>query len=412
MSSGNRPDALPPGLSTGLALVMNGRLPTDSGEVFRAGVTGEVLAGGVGVLVPAGGGAVTVTVAETCGFLGKFAAVAIAVRRTDVTPVAEAATGICARSWRWAEFASTAPRSHDEVPLWVPHPKLNADFTPAGAACRLTVASGTLPPTVQALTVHCAVCPRWILDWPGCTATQRLTCEGVAAAGTMNATAVIDEVGLPDGLGVVDAGLPVVADWVADGELLDFVGLAVLALGETLPDADAEGVGAVSAVGLGDAEPLGVGVPVGGLVLGVAVGLVGVGVGVGVGLGDGAGSCSGSHCCTVVAVVTVNSAAAAPGRLALAADAVAENPVALAARTPPVTKPTTAGCTCAKRMRGPAQCCSLLRRNDYSVWSGYIRRGAPGSCSTPPIGHQGRRMAPPPTLTRRAPKPITMPETR
>lgn len=179
-----------------------------------------------------------------------------------------------------------------------------------------------------------------MLDWAGCTATQRLTCGGCVAAGVVNAMAVMDVVGLPDGLGAV------VADWVADGEPLDVVGLPGLALGETLPDADADadaegvGEGGESAVGLGDAEPLGVGVPAGGLVdgpapgevvpvLGVAVGLVcvgvgvgvgvGVRVGVGVGLGDGAGSCSGSHCCPVppaVAVVTANSAVAAPGRLA------------------------------------------------------------------------------------------------
>ena len=126
----------------------------------------------------AGLAAVTDTVADACGSVVRPAALAAAVKRTEVTVVAVAATAIFACSWRWADFASRAPRSHDALPSWLPQPKLNVGFRLAGAAIRRMVASGTLPPCVQAVTVHRAVCPRWMLDLAGCTATQRLTCPG------------------------------------------------------------------------------------------------------------------------------------------------------------------------------------------------------------------------------------------
>ena len=172
VSVGNRPAALPPGLSTGLALGRYGRLPTVSGE------TSVVLPGALGSaeFVAAGLAAVTDVVADTCGSLVRPATLATAVKRTEVTVVAEAATAICACNWRWADFASSAPRSHDALPSWLPQPKLNTGFRLAGAAIRRTVASGTLPPCAQAVTVHRAVCPRWMLELAGCTATQRLAC--------------------------------------------------------------------------------------------------------------------------------------------------------------------------------------------------------------------------------------------
>lgn len=122
--------------------------------------------------------AVTDMVADACGSLVRPAALAAAVKRTEVTVVAEATTAIFACNWRWADFASSAPRSHDVPPLWLPQPKLNTGFRLAGAAIRRMVASGTLPPCAQAVTVHRAVCPRWMLEFAGCTATQRLTCPG------------------------------------------------------------------------------------------------------------------------------------------------------------------------------------------------------------------------------------------
>jgi len=101
VSEGNRPAALPPGLSSGLELgtsAMPGRSPTDSGDVSMPGVVGsDVLAfpelelelelEGVAV-----GAAVTVVASDTCGSLATFAAAATAVRLTDVTVVADVAT--------------------------------------------------------------------------------------------------------------------------------------------------------------------------------------------------------------------------------------------------------------------------------------------------------------------------------
>jgi len=127
------------------------------------------------------GAAVTVTVADAAGSLGKWAALTLAVSWTDVTLDAVAAIATRAWSWRWDELASTAPRSHDEVPSWLPQPKLNLGVTLEGDATSRTMASGTFPPFVQALTIHWADCPRWMLACVRCTPTQRLTCAGRAA---------------------------------------------------------------------------------------------------------------------------------------------------------------------------------------------------------------------------------------
>ncbi len=83
-------------------------------------------------------------------------------------------------SWAWscrgADFASTAPRSHADVPSALPQPKLNLGALPlAGVACSRTVASGTLPPVVHALTVHWTARPRSLLACAPATWTQRLT---------------------------------------------------------------------------------------------------------------------------------------------------------------------------------------------------------------------------------------------
>jgi hypothetical protein len=182
-----------------------------------------------------------------------------------------------------------------------------------------------------------------MLDCAACTATQRLTCpEGVTDL--VRATEVVV---------AVDFG---VADVV--------VGFGV-AVELVVADADADGVV--------DPEPLGSGVPVAGALvdagglagplvepLGVGVGVepvgVGVGVGVGVELGDGVGSASGWHCSTAVLAVATALVSCA----AWVADAAMENPVTVAASTPPATKPPTTGCTCAIRMKGPARAVRCL----------------------------------------------------
>ena len=72
----------------------------------------------------------------------------------------------------------------------LPQPKLKCGPRFAGAATSRTVASGTFPPCVQALTIHWADCPRLMLARVGCTATQRLTCA-VRAAGLVNAATLV-----------------------------------------------------------------------------------------------------------------------------------------------------------------------------------------------------------------------------
>lgn len=299
-------------------------------------------------------------------------------------------------------MASSAPRSHDALPSWLPQPKLNVGLRLAGAADNPMVASATLPPVAHAVTVHRAACPRWMLDCAVCTATQRLAgpAELVKATGLpLAGSAVADGLVVPDPVGVGDAvgvlacvGVAVwdeeeLADVLRDFVVvvagvfvagvfaaaeLDFadelaVGFAVaiplLALGVTLADEeDVPGEGDGSLVGVGDAELCGFGGSLveGSLVeaFGLAEALaepleadtVGVGVGVGVALGDAVAACSGSHCCAVpLAAAAVSVSPAACG-----ADAASEKPVAAAARTPPVTKPAITGCTCVIRMRGPA----------------------------------------------------------
>jgi hypothetical protein len=356
VSAGNRPAALPPGLSSGLALgapTTPGRSPTDSGEVSTPGV---VVPGVVGSLELEGlvaGAAVTVVASDTCGSLDTSVATATAVRRTDVTVVADVATVTFACSWRWAELASSAPRSHDALPSWLPQPKLNVGFRLVGAATRRTVASVTLPPVVQAVTVHRAACPRWILVCAGWSATQRLTCAAGVVEAARAAELVVDgSFVVADGLGVF-----VGVDFVDAEDFEDVVGVAVdladvlavavfvgvgvgvgvlVAVGVAVDFADALAVvvdfcaaaDVVAADGellvdfrvcvvvlVGDfeavllADELDVGVLVGELlvvgsvvdVVGLGEGLVELGDGVGVGLvlGDGVAATTGSHCCTV-----------------------------------------------------------------------------------------------------------------
>jgi hypothetical protein len=76
---GNRPEALPPGLSFGLVVGMLGSEPTGIGDV--AGVAGVVGLGRVvGVTDPD-----MVTAATAIGSLGRLAALPITVSRTNLT---------------------------------------------------------------------------------------------------------------------------------------------------------------------------------------------------------------------------------------------------------------------------------------------------------------------------------------
>ncbi len=147
---GNRPEALPPGLSVapvvGLVVGTLGR-PTAGSGVVAGGAVGVVA--GVEALA-----AVIVTVADARGSLGRPAALPTTVSRTDFTVDAVAGTVALASSCRSADFASIAPRSHDAVPSSLPQPKLNFGVRLSGVACSRTVALGTFPPFVQALITH------------------------------------------------------------------------------------------------------------------------------------------------------------------------------------------------------------------------------------------------------------------
>ena len=134
------------------------------------------------------------------------------------------------------------------------------------------------------------------------------------------------------------------------------------------------GVGEVESLGLGLVS-VGVGVGVGlglgevglgvglGVSLGVGVGLVDVGVGVGVGVGLvgvgvglGVGDCSGSHCWTIALAKSAETTGWAAVVTGSCINGAADTDVASTAdatRTPPVTKPTATGRTCAKRMIMP-----------------------------------------------------------
>ena len=211
--------------------------------------------------------------------------------------------------------------------------------------------------------------------------------EGVLL--TAGSAAAANEVGVA-GLVVFDVALAVLVCVVvgfalalevlvgAGEELVDGLAVAVvlgLAGVDTFKDADelvvadavcAEDKGSLLAVGVAVAEVLAVGSLADGCGLGEPLGDP---VGVGVGVGEEVDCGNGWHCCTA----PVDAATAAVSSTGCADGAASANPEAAAARTPPVTTPTTTGCTCAIRMKGPARAV----------------RGMPCSCRTPPLDTNG-----------------------
>ena len=115
------------------------------------------------------------TVADAVGSLVRLAALPITVSLTDFTDDAVVGTVDSAWSCRCADVASIAPRSHDAVPSSLPQPKLNFGAALDGVACSWTIASGRLPPVVQAVTTHWVVAPRLLVDSELVISTQRLT---------------------------------------------------------------------------------------------------------------------------------------------------------------------------------------------------------------------------------------------
>jgi len=92
VSDGNSAAALPPGLSAGLALDRSGRSPAASGEVLVTGRPASAEPAEPAEAAELAGTAVTVVVADACGSLDRPVALPTAVKLTDVTVVAEAAT--------------------------------------------------------------------------------------------------------------------------------------------------------------------------------------------------------------------------------------------------------------------------------------------------------------------------------
>jgi hypothetical protein len=333
---GNRPEALPPGLTV------------------RSGAeTPAMTPGNSDVVTPAtAGDGTTVMGAEASGSVRRFAALAMAVRLTAETAVAVRGMGTCAWSCRCAEVAFTAPRSHEDVPSLFPQPKLKLGAPlPAGVVSSWIFTSGTLPPDAQAATAHWAAWPGWRLCCKGATSTHTLT--GAALALTMAAVkttrldalpavATADGVGGGVGVGVgVDVGVAVAADVVG-------VGVGVTAVVETV----AVGV-AVVAVGVGVAL----------VVVGDAVGLAGVFVADG--LGDATIVWRGSHDSLLPGV----TAAAAATVLAVAAGMPHE---AAVSTTLPVTRVTADRRVCANHICVPActdRYCGRSRSTRSSVTS-------------------------------------------
>jgi hypothetical protein len=290
---GNRPEALPPGLSVGSWAEDPVRRPSGS-DVVTPGRAGDGR---------------TLMDADASGSVRKFAALAVAVRLTDETAVAVRGRATCAWSCRCAEVAFTAPRLQEDVPSLFPQPKLKlAVPLPAGVASSWICTSGTLPPVAQAATAHWAAWPGWRLCCKGTTSTHTLT--GAVLALTMAAkttrpdalpaVATAAELGAGVGVGVVvDVGVPVVG-----------VGVGVAVVVETV----AVGVAVVAAT---------VGVVVALVVVGDAVGLAEVFVADG--LGDATVAWRGSHDSLPLAVAAA-AAAAVP---------------AVAARMPPETAVST-----------------------------------------------------------------------
>jgi hypothetical protein len=308
---GNRPEALPPGLSVRFCAETPGWKPDDSDVVIPArAVDGR-----------------TVMDADAAGSVRRFAALTVAVRLTDETVAAVNGTVTCAWSCRCAEVAFTAPRLHEDVPSLVPQPKLKlAVPLPAGVASSWIVTSGTLPPVAQAATAHCAAWPSSRLCCKGTTSTHTLTGGALAAvfAETMAAVKTTRLDALPavpmaagDGVGVgVDIGVAVVDV---------SVGVAVVA-GDV-----------VVAVTVGVAVDVTVALVVGGDAVGRA------GVFVADGLGDVAVAWRGSHD-SLLPVVAAAAVTAVPAVAAIMAHETAVNTKL------PVTRVTAVRSACANRM--------------------------------------------------------------
>jgi uncharacterized protein YodC (DUF2158 family) len=130
---GNRPEALPPGLSVDPVPFRYGKFPTWSGDVTSPDGTGGTLllevVPEVEVDEDLAGGVVTEIVSDTWGSFTTCAVaqvtVNVAVSFTDVTDVADAGTVTCAWSCRGSDAEATVFRPQDAVPSPFSQPTVN-----------------------------------------------------------------------------------------------------------------------------------------------------------------------------------------------------------------------------------------------------------------------------------------------
>ena len=243
--------------------------------------------------------------------------------------------------------------------LAVPDFVVPADEVAVLVAVGLSVAVGVLLAVVVAVP---------LLDSSGFDVVLALLVEVAVAVAESLPLADADGSGLGEGsaLGLADRDALMPGDPVSDdgsavespalGEVLLGVPLLAALLAGALVLLEGVVVGVAVLVGVLEVEPPDVEL-FEGVLVGVLEGLPVVGVGVGlllmVGVGDGVGllvALSGSHC-WLVPLTAAAVRADAPDALDWAGDAATVNPAAAATRTPPVTRLTPTGRTCAKRMK-------------------------------------------------------------
>ena len=313
---GNRPEALPPGLAVGV-----GNAKPDAA---MAGSVDEL----DGVGVPA---ASKVTEAVAAGLRARLAVLPVTVRLTAFRAVAVSGTLTAAWNSRCAEVASTAPRSHVDVPLPLAQPNVKVGAPAPAVADSWILASATLPPWVQAPTSHWAACPRSLVCCRGTTPTHKLT-GVVVAAGAWNAVKTIRRLATPAAAVVavevlVGVAVGVVGDGVGVGVVSVGVGVGVDVVGAAEVGADVVGADVVGAdvVGADDVDVVG----------------VGVAVAVADALGDALTTCRGSQDSLSPGVVAA---------VALLVMAATTPPVAAVSRALPAIKVTALRRPCAIRV--------------------------------------------------------------
>jgi len=163
-----------PGVLTGLTCATG----EDAGAVLDAFFVGDGLADAA---------AATLTDCDAVGMVvmaGLVAASAVAVSVTEVTELAEEATGIWACSW-YAAGATEVP-SDPTAQVADPFPpgqrSVNVAVWPEGAAASVTDTPDAEPFCAETWTINDAAWPRLIPGWDACTLTHSSACGAVGEA--------------------------------------------------------------------------------------------------------------------------------------------------------------------------------------------------------------------------------------